>query len=266
MRLFAAIVLSLTLTVLAYAQLAPPNAAGVTYGHVHLNVKDIEVHKKLWVDHFGAVVVQKGTFIVAKLPGMAIAFREAPPAGSSEGTAMDRVGFKVRDLAATLKGWRAAGYQVTREFTGPEGFRNAYLLGPDNIKIELQEDKTLKVKASAHHLNFLVSEPVKLRDWYVNLFSAMPRKRGTIEITADVPGMNLSFERSETSTVGTKGRVIDHIGFEVDNLEAFVKQLDSKGIKIDVPYRQIPALGVSIAYLTDPSGVYIELTEGYAKF
>ena len=35
----------------AYSQLAVPNDAGLTYGHVHLNVTDIELHKKLWVEH-----------------------------------------------------------------------------------------------------------------------------------------------------------------------------------------------------------------------
>jgi hypothetical protein len=40
---------------------------------VHLNVRDIEVHKKLWVEHFGGVVVQKGPLVAVKLPGMLIA-------------------------------------------------------------------------------------------------------------------------------------------------------------------------------------------------
>ena len=30
-----------------YAQLAPPNEAGVSMGHVHLNVANLEVHQKL---------------------------------------------------------------------------------------------------------------------------------------------------------------------------------------------------------------------------
>ena len=122
----------------AHAQLAPPNAAGITYGHVHLNVKDVEVHKKLWVEHFDGVVVQKGPLVAVKLPGMLIAFSQAEPTGGSEGTVMDHFGFKVRNLAEMLKAWRAAGYQVGREFIGSEGFPNAYLTGPDDIKIELQ--------------------------------------------------------------------------------------------------------------------------------
>lgn len=262
--LSAALVLSLAWSV--RAQLAPPNAAGISYGHVHLNVKDIELHKKIWVDHFGGVVVQKGTLTAVKLPNMLIAFRQAEPTGSSEGTVMDHFGFKVRDIAAVLQGWRAAGYQVTREFTGAEGFPNAYLTGPDGLKIEVQEDKTLTVKAAPNHIHFLTPDYVKLLDWYVETFSLVKRKRGTIETTADAPGLNLSFATSRTPTVGTKGRTIDHIGFEVKNLEAFCKQLEARGVKLDVPYREVPSIGLKIAYITDPSGVYIELTEGYDKY
>jgi catechol 2,3-dioxygenase-like lactoylglutathione lyase family enzyme len=265
MRLLLTAALVLFVAAPAAAQLAPPNAAGITYGHVHLSVKDIEVHKKLWVDHFGGVVTQKGTLTAVRLPGMLIAFRGAGT-GPSEGTAMDHFGFKVRNLAEVLKGWRDAGYKVTQEFIGSEGFPNAYLIGPDDVKIELQEDKALPVKASAYHIHFLVPDPAKLRDWYVDMFSLTPRPRGKIEITADAPGMNLSFGVSKMPLAGTRGRAIDHIGFEVTNLEAFVKKLEARGIKFDVAYREVPAIELKIAYLTDPSGVYIELTEGYNKY
>jgi catechol 2,3-dioxygenase-like lactoylglutathione lyase family enzyme len=265
MKLVTAVV-ALLLASPAHAQLAPPNEAGVTYGHVHLNVRDIEVHKKLWVDHFGGVVVQKGPLTAVKLPGMLIAFRQAAPTGGSAGTVVDHFGFKVRNLAEVLAGWRAAGLSVTREFTGSEGFPNAYLMGPDETRIELQEDKTLAVKASAYHVHFLTPDFAKLRDWYVDTFTLVPRKRGTIETTADVPGMNLSFATAQTPTVGTKGRTIDHIGFEVTDLAAFCKKLEARGVKFDVPYRDVPAIGLKIAYITDPSGVYIELTEGYAQY
>ena len=30
--------------------------------------------------------------------------------------------------------------------------------------------------------------------------------------------------------------------------------------------RTMPAIGLKIAYITDPSGVYIELTEGYVNY
>jgi catechol 2,3-dioxygenase-like lactoylglutathione lyase family enzyme len=262
----AAAVLVCTLASPAWAQLAPPNAAGVTYGHVHLNVRDIELHKKLWSEQFGGVVVQKGPLTAIKFPGMLIALRQAEPTGGSMGTVMDHFGFKVRDLQAVLTKWRAAGYKVTQEFTGAEGFPNAYLMGPDDVRIELQEDKTLKEPVIGYHIHFVTPDYVKLRDWYVETFGLTPRKRGTIETTADAPGMNLSFQNARTPTVGTKDRSIDHIGFEIADLEAFCKKLEAKGVKFDVPFRDVPAIGLKIAYITDPDGTYIELTQGYAQY
>ena len=232
MKLFlTAAALMLSIAAPARAQLAPPNAAGLTYGHVHLNVKDIELHKKLWADHFGGVVVQKGPLTAIKLPNMLIALTQREPTGPSQGTVMDHFGFKVRNITEIKDGWRAAGYEVQSEFTGAEGFPNAYLLGPDGLRIELQEDQTLAVKAAPNHIHFWTADYVTLLDWYIDTLGVVRRKRGTIETTADAPGLNLSFQTARTPTVPTKGRVIDHIGFEVKNLEAFCKALEAKGVK-----------------------------------
>ena len=250
----------------AYTHLAPQSQAGVTYGHVHLNVQDIEVHKKLWVEQFGGVVVQKGPLTAVRLPGMLIALTQRDPTGGSQGTVMDHFGFKVRNLEAVLATWRAAGLPVTSEFTGAEGFPNAYVMAPDDVRVELQEDKTLPVEVAAYHIHFLTPEYEELLDWYVETFSLKRRARGRIETTTDVPGMNLSFGNARTPTVGTRGRAIDHIGFEVDDLEAFCKMLEARGIEFDSPYREVPSVELKIAFLTDPSGVYIELTEGYDEY
>jgi S1-C subfamily serine protease len=40
------------------------------------------------------------------------------------------------------------------------------------------------------------------------------------------------------------------------------QSLEAKGIKMDAPVRQIPNTSVKVAFLTDPYGTYIELTEG----
>ena len=55
--------------------------------------------------------------------------------------------------------------------------------------------------------------------------------------------------------------MLDHIGFEVVNLEEFCRQLAAKGIVFDMPYAKNP-MGFGSAFLTDPWGTYIELTEG----
>ena len=106
--LFAAIACVLvSLASPAHAQLATPNETGLRYGHVHLNVSNIEVHKKLWAEHFGGVLVQKGPLIAVRLPGMLVALSDQAPTGGSRGTVMDHFGFKVRHLATFLAKWRA---------------------------------------------------------------------------------------------------------------------------------------------------------------
>ena len=56
---------------------------------------------------------------------------------------------------------------------------------------------------------------------------------------------------------------MDHIGFEIEGLEAFCKKLEAQGVKFDIPYKTVDAIKSSIAFLTDPWGTYIELTEGF---
>ena len=60
----------------------------------------------------------------------------------------------------------------------------------------------------------------------------------------------------------TRGAALDHIGFEVKNLEALTKKLSAAGVKFDRPYGKLPGSNVASAFLTDPSGTSIELTEG----
>ena len=61
----------------------------------------------------------------------------------------------------------------------------------------------------------------------------------------------------------TKGRALDHIGFEIGNLEAFCNKLEAAGVKFDQPYAKNS--DVANALITDPWGTSIELTEGLAK-
>ena len=157
-RVLMALALLLAVAGPARAQLSPMNAAGITYGHVHLNVSDLEVQKKLWVDMFGGTFVQKGPLTAVKFPNMLIAFLMKAPTGPSQGTIVDHFGFKVRSMPEMLAAVRAAGYEVQSEFTGAEGFPNAYVLGPDGLRLEMQEDKTMDVKARPNHIHFFTPE------------------------------------------------------------------------------------------------------------
>ena len=248
------------------AQLLPPNEAGLTMGHVHLNVTDIEAHKKFWTEHFGATPLAKEGLQGVRVPGMLILLTKRDPTHATQGTVLDHFGFKVRSLPEMLVSFRAAGVTVQSEFKGNEGFPNAYVVGPDNVRIEMQEDTTLPVRAASHHLHYMLADPMAHRTWYVEKLALTATRRGTFE-TANASGMNLTFSPSKTSPpVGTRGGSLDHVGFEVKDLEAYCKKLEASGITLDVPYRKVPNLGIAIAFLTDPSGVYIELTEGLGAY
>ena len=247
-------------------QLATPNSAGLTYGHVHLNVSDMELHKKIWVEHFNGVVVEKGPLTAVRLPNMLVALTEREPSMGSRETIMDHFGFKVRNIAAFLEKWSAAGYEVGRVFAGAEGHTNAYVMLPGDIYVELQEDQSLHVEIMGYHVHFFTPGHEELLEWYTDIFGLEVRPRGTIATTTNAPGMNLSFGTTEQERAATQGAAIDHIGFEFDDLEAFCRELEAKGIEFDVPFREIPSIELKIAFITDPAGVRIELTEGYDEY
>jgi catechol 2,3-dioxygenase-like lactoylglutathione lyase family enzyme len=137
-------------------------------------------------------------------------------------------------------------------------------MGPDEVKVELVENQKQTLPVMLHHLHFAGQQNAEMRDWYVRMFGAKLGNSATF-VTATLPDVTLGFNSSPTPVVGTAGRAVDHIGFEVRNLEAFIKDLEAMGIKPNVPYRTVPALGLSIAFITDPWGTSIELTEGLSK-
>jgi catechol 2,3-dioxygenase-like lactoylglutathione lyase family enzyme len=252
------------LPVMLCAQVLPPAANGVTMGHIHLNVHDVAAQKNFWVTQFDAVPVRVGNSEGVKLPNMLILFRQQDPSGDSEGTVADHFGLRTRNLADALQRARAAGVPVLRVFTGSEGFPNAYLEGPDHLRVELREDKTIKPVADSHHIHYYMAEPLALQAWYVKTLGMQATRRGPYD-TVDVPGMNLTFRHMEQiPTASMKGRLIDHIGFEVKNLQAFAKTLAAKGIKMEI--HKDPEMGIPAGFLEDPLGVRIELTEGLVRF
>jgi len=247
------------------AQLAPAGESGIAMGHIQLNVTDVEAQTRFWVGQFDAKPLAREGLVGVKVPGMLILFNRQTPTHASNATVLDHFGFKVRNRDEMVKSCRDAGYAITKEFTGSEGFPNAYVAGPDGLIVELQEDTSLTVRAVAQHLHFLLPDWLTLRAWYVDTFSMAATTRGPHD-SADIPGMNLTFAISKARSVATKGGVIDHIGFEVKNLKALCRKLEAAGTTLDQPYTEVPGLGIATAFLTDPHGVSIELTEGLGAY
>ena len=265
-RLLSALwMMSLLASGTAWAQAAvfPPNAAGVTMGHWHLNSRDVEASRKMLVA-MGGTAIKAGNFDIVKFPGVAVYLNQAPGAapanGGTVGSVVNHVGFTVTSVPEAVARWKAAGVQVLPGGAGRTD--QAFVETGDGLRIEILENKDQKFPIQHHHIHFFVAEAAipQIQAWYAKVFGAKPGMRGANQ-AADIPGANLTFGKADVPAVTTKGRVLDHIGFDVTNLEAFCKQLEAAGIKLDRPFTRNAQTGAALAFIYDPWGTYIELNE-----
>ena len=246
----------------AFAQAAPPNEAGVTMGHWHLNSRDVEANKKLFVA-LGGVATKPGDFELVKFPGVFVFLHLRPgwpPAtGGTEGTVVNHVSLVVANLQESVAKWKAAGLPMQPGHNGRTD--QAWITTADGLKVEILEDKTQTIPIRHHQIQYYVPEAAipEIQAWYVKHFGAKPGMRGGNQ-TAEIPGANLAFAKTDKPTVPTLGRVLDHIGFDVKNLEEFCKKLDAAGIKLDRPIVTQPN-GGKLTFIHDPWGTSIELNE-----
>jgi catechol 2,3-dioxygenase-like lactoylglutathione lyase family enzyme len=229
----------------AWTQAAGSDESLVSMGHLHLIVRDVEASKKFWTA-LGATPLAVGAIEAAKFPGARVLFRKGDPSGGALGSVVNHVAFIVPNVQQSMQKWKAAGLKTQPGSSPQQGF----VFTPDDlIKIEIMENASLRVPIAFHHLHFFVAEPVlggasavaDMQSWYARMFGAKPGKRGHFD-AADLPGVNLTFSKSEAPAAGTKGRALDHIGFEVQNLEAFCRKAETSGVKFDAPYTKRPEL------------------------
>jgi len=251
-------VLLIAATVPAMAQLAAPNDAGVAMGHLHLVVKDIDAQKKFWA-MMGGVPVQNGQLSLIEFPGTFVMLRQGDPAGGTVGSVVNHFGFYVKNMQESLVKWKAAGVKI-EQGNNP---KQAFLTGPDDLRIEIFEDSSIAAPIKMHHIHFNGAATGDMQAWYAKTFGGVPGKRNNFD-TDNLPGVELAFTKNDASLVGTKGRSLDHIGFDVASLDDFSKRLATEGLKFDAPIRQVPNTKTRVAFFTDPWGTYIEVTENLA--
>ncbi len=243
-----------------HAQLAPFNDFGVVMGHLHVNTADVAAQKTFWTGTLGARPVKLGTTEGVGMPGAIILFKAAAPSGPTEGSTVNHVGVFVPSLDPYPAKLDAQGLKYARNANQ----KQIMIDGPDGLKVELTLDPSLSVPISFHHIHFYTADPLTIQAWYAAKFGARPGKRAQWE-AGDLPGANLTYAKAPDAVAPTLNRALDHIGFEVKDLAAFCKKLEAAGVKFDSPYRKIPQLDLAVAFLTDPWGTRIELTEGLGK-
>jgi catechol 2,3-dioxygenase-like lactoylglutathione lyase family enzyme len=258
------------------AQVAPPNAAGVAMGHLHYHVPDVGASRAFWTA-LGGRATASGRDVVVVFPDVLVLLTPGEASGGSDGSVVNHVAFRVPSFAAV----EAAGLKVQRlaQFPGVGS-----VTSPDGERVELFEDAATNLTFTQdsgyadrvaerhnapvgrpiafHHIHLYVPEGAvaAAKAWYTKTFGGTPGRRSQYE-AVDLPGVNINISAAPRPATGTRGRRLDHIGFEVTALEALCRRLAAEGIRFDEPYARDDGQ-VGRAVMTDPWGTRIELTEG----
>ncbi len=268
------------LTAPAAGQISEVNHSGVAMGHLHYFVTDVARTAAFW-ETLGGQRFALGAGEAVLFPGVMLLISPGDDRENSAAAVVGHVAFRVASVAAIEA--RGIEVQYNEQFPGV-----VYVYTPDGERVELFDDTTatnigfdpspgsatdvsfrhnrpLEQAIVTHHTHFYVPEGEvdAARAWYVEHFGGIPGVRWRYE-AADLPGMNLNFSAVPEARAPMRGRMLDHIGFEVVNLEAFAAELETRGVEFDTPYRKL-SNGLGVAFLTDPWGAYIELTEGLAE-
>jgi catechol 2,3-dioxygenase-like lactoylglutathione lyase family enzyme len=259
-NMFVALLLALASAATAAAQPAAFNDIGVTMGHWHIASKDVEANKKLFLAMGGKLFMPGGNPLIM-FPGIYINLNLGTEKGDggTEGSVVNHVGFIVNNVQQRVAQWKAAGVKVLPGNNDRQD--QAFVETPDGVRIEILEDKTqsMPVRNEHVHLSLPQSEIPKAQAWYAKTFGGKPGTRNNAPVV-DLPGVQIRFAMADAKQAPTRGRVLDHIGFDVKDHAAFVKKIQAEGIKLDEPVRT-GGNGNTITYITDPWGTRIEIIQ-----
>jgi len=249
----------------AAAQPAPVNQAGVTMGHWHIASKDVEANKKLFLGMGGKLYMPGGQPLIM-FPGLYISLvlGTEKGEGGTVGSVVNHVGFIVDNVQQRVAQWKAAGVTVLPGGALPTGgnrLDQAYVETPDGVRMEILEDKTQTVPIRNEHIHLALpaAEIPKAQAWYAKTFGGQTATRNNAPVV-NLPGVQIRFNAADTKQAPTRGRVLDHFGFDVNDHAAFVKRLEAEDIKLDQPVGK-GATGNTITYITDPWGTRIEIVQ-----
>ena len=252
----------------AAAQPAPVNQAGVTMGHWHIASKDVEANKKLFLAMGGKLYMPGGQPLIM-FPGLYISLilGTEKGEGGTVGSVVNHVGFIVDNVQQRVAQWKAAGVTVLPGGLLPDGknrLDQAYVETPDGVRMEILEDKTQTVPIRNEHIHLALpaAEIPKAQAWYAKTFGGQTATRNNAPVV-NLPGVQIRFNAADTKQAPTRGRVLDHFGFDVQDHAAFVKRLEAEGIKLDQPVGK-GATGNTITYITDAWGTRIEIVQRLA--
>lgn len=176
----------------ASAELAEPNALGVSMGHLHFFIREVEPNVRFWTE-FGGTAEPIGDSWRISFPDIDIIVTPGEYSGNSHGAVVNHVAFRV----PSLKALEAQGvpFEYFQDRTSiatmhtPEGERvELFDDGANNIGFtadagELSEaanrhNRPLGVPVTSHHLHYQVpgEDVIAAKDRYTEIFGGVPGK------------------------------------------------------------------------------------------
>ena len=247
-----AILLALTLCVAltADAQVLPFNEAGVTMGHHHLLVPDVDAQKKIWIDALGGQPSGNGPLLFVKFPGVFVILTSGKGTEGTKGSVIDHIAFNVKDLKSTRTKLAAAGAAISNESDA----RFDALL-PGGIDVHFFADAALATPIAHRAIAFVSTDPEAERAWWEKVLGAKTTKEGELTVST-IPGARLLFTKADAAPASTRGRSLDHTGIGVKDVGEFCNRVAAQGVVCERLFNGAAAM------ITDPAGVAIEVNAG----
>jgi catechol 2,3-dioxygenase-like lactoylglutathione lyase family enzyme len=107
------------------------------------------------------------------------------------------------------------------------------------------------------HVHLAVPDPPAAAAWYEKHFGGRRLSEGPDRLMFG--STRFTFLKNEKPQPSA-GSVVDHVGFSVPNIEATMKSLESAGVKVVTPTRDVPGL-FKLSFVEDPWGTRIEVVE-----
>jgi catechol 2,3-dioxygenase-like lactoylglutathione lyase family enzyme len=276
----------------AYAQ----TVSDAHFHHLHLNATDPKAAIDFYTTKFDsekgkfaglvdAVWAQKSWMLFQKVAA-------APP--SEAISTIWHFGWGAEDMPATYKKQVESGTQFATPLSdisdiggNPNAkmgtFFYAYVLGPDRALIELNTSSNHRFG----HIHLLSENPVAAGEWYAKTFGVKPRASAAARMYKNVQiGPSSSFMMDNVNFIiypieyatsshmpgwenrktfeSTKGRVVDHIGVSVPNLDEAMAKLRKDGVTITDEPKSVAGGKIKYAFIEGPDKMRIEIIEGQA--
>ena len=232
----------------AVPKLAAPNHCGFSMGHIHIMSPDVSESERAFLALGAPYVHQVGTLRLLPFENAYVLLSSASNSGGNTSSVVTSVLFNVRSITEAIARLRDAGIDIRQ--AGAE--RASAIITVSEVMIELIELPELDSPAQFSAVTLSTTDVDSMQEWYARHFGASD---------GHIPGAEFRYRKVVQAPAPTKGRCLDHIGFETKDLLTFYKENLGAGLHFEGTPRTAPNAITKVVFLRDPWGTRIELTE-----